>query len=240
MNQRFVCGDSGALVSYVYDECDGQERDAVAAHLAQCATCADEIEGLGWTRHQLGAWSAPAPDQGFQLPVPPLPWWRAPLPAWAQVAAAAVIFAAGLGVGAARDTARSGVVAGPPVAEAAVAAVSAADLAQLEQRLRTEMAAARPAVPAAPAAVPAGRSDAEIMRRVQTLVEESEQRQRRELTLRAVELARDIEAQRRVDLASVREQMGQIQGVTGAEIRSQREAIRRINDYFIQVSQQGR
>ena len=53
-------------------------------------------------------------------------------------------------------------------------------------------------------------------------------------------MARDFEAQRRVDMASVRETVGQFQGVTGTEIRQQREAIDRINNYIIRVGQQGR
>jgi len=60
-----------------------------------------------------------------------------------------------------------------------------------------------------------------------------------EFTLRSVEMARDFEAQRRIDMASVREAVGQFQGVTGNEIRQQREAIDRINS-LIRVSQQGR
>jgi len=101
--------------------------------------------------------------------------------------------------------------------------------------MKSEMAQMR-----TPAAVPVQASGTEeIMRQVRTLLDESEERQRRDFTLRSVELARDFEAQRRVDLATVRETVGQLQGVTGAEIRQQREAIDRINN-FIRVSQQGR
>jgi hypothetical protein len=82
-------------------------------------------------------------------------------------------------------------------------------------------------------------SDGEIMKKVEALLAQSEERQRREFTLRSVEMARAFETQRRVDMASVRETVGQIQGVTGTEIRQQREAIDRINN-FIRVSQQGR
>jgi hypothetical protein len=114
-------------------------------------------------------------------------------------------------------------------------AVSRTDLADVERRLRAEMGDLRDATRPTQAAV----SDEAIMRKVQALLEQSEERQRREFTLRSVELARDFETQRRVDLASVRETVGQLQGVTGAEIRQQREAIDRINN-FIRVSQQGR
>jgi hypothetical protein len=75
------------------------------------------------------------------------------------------------------------------------------------------------------------------MKKMEALVTESEERQRREFTLRSVELARDIEAQRRIDMASVRETFGQFQGVTGTEIRQQREAIDQINSYIRRVSQ---
>jgi hypothetical protein len=77
------------------------------------------------------------------------------------------------------------------------------------------------------------------MKKVEALVAQSEERQRREFTLRSVELARDFEAQRRIDMATVRDSMGQFQGVAGTEIRQQREAIDRINN-LIRVSQQSR
>jgi len=82
-------------------------------------------------------------------------------------------------------------------------------------------------------------SDDDMMKKVEALVAQSEERQRREFTLRSVEMAREFEAQRRIDMATVRETVGQFQGVAGTEIRQQREAIDRINN-FIRVSQQAR
>jgi hypothetical protein len=128
----------------------------------------------------------------------------------------------------------------PPSIQAVAApapdGASRADLVQLEQRLKSEISQMRAAVstPAPQATV----SDEQIMKKVEALVVQSEERQRREFTLRSVELARDIEAQRRIDMASVREAVGQFQGVTGTEIRQQREAIDRINN-LIRISQQG-
>jgi hypothetical protein len=251
MSQTFECGDTGALVAYLYDECEPGVRAVIDEHLARCRTCASEVNGLGWTRQQLAAWAPPATALGFQIESPsavvaPMPvkvaWWRAPLPAWAQAAAALLIFAAGLAVGTARQPAsapQSAAAPAPAVTAAPVVAqVSQTDLSQLEQRLKVEMARMR--APVTTAATTARADGDEIMRQVRALLEESEERQRRDFTLRSVEMARDIEAQRRVDLASVRETVGQLQGVTGAEIRQQREAIERINNYFIRVSQQGR
>ena len=92
MSLTFECGDKNALVAYLYEECEPELRDVISGHLARCESCSSEIDGLGWTRQRLEVWTPPMPALGFQLPVPAqevrLPWWRAPLPAWAQAAAA--------------------------------------------------------------------------------------------------------------------------------------------------------
>jgi hypothetical protein len=239
MSETFECGDKAALVAYLYEECEPDERALIATHLTRCATCTGEIEGLTWTRQRLNVWTPPVPELGFQLPMPVqaprLPWWQAPLPAWAQAAAAVVIFGAGLSIGLTRGTTPVAQAPTPqPVVAAVSDGVSRTDLAQLEQRLKAEMTQMRAAAstPAPQRAV----SEDQIMTRVEALVTQSEERQRREFTLRSVELARDFEAQRRIDMATVRETVGQFQGVTGTEIRQQREAIDRINN-FIRVSQ---
>ena len=246
MSETFECGDTDALIAYLYEECEPGLREIIAGHLIRCVSCAGEIDSLGWTRGRLQMWTPPTAELGFQMevpaPAPRLPWWRAPLPAWAQAVAAVAIFGVGLSVGSARGQLAVPQPSAnqPPAAVAAPAAtasVSPADLAQLEQRLRAEMVQLRStaAAPARQAAV----SDDEIMGKVAALVAQSEEQQRREFTLRSVEMAREIEAQRRIDLASVREAVGQFQGAAGTEIRQQREAIDRINN-FIVVSQQGR
>lgn len=156
MNHINVCGNHEALIGYLYDECEPAEREAVAAHVALCASCADEIRTLGDTRAHLVSWAAPALPLGFQItrtesetPAKVLrpAVWNRPLPAWAQVAAAVLIFAAGMSVNIVRVSDEA------PVAPAAVAqapapqpvaapasvneiAVTRAELARLAERLR--------------------------------------------------------------------------------------------------------
>jgi hypothetical protein len=239
MSETFECGDTGALVAYLYEECEPEIREVIAAHLVRCGSCSGEIDGLGWTRRRLQAWAPPVPELGFQIAVPKrearLPWWRAPLPAWAQAVAALLIFSVGLSVGLARGAGTVSPQISPiQLVEATTDAVSPNDLSELEKRLRSEMAQIRITSSTTPVRQ-ATSSDDDLMKRVEALVAQSEERQRREFTLRSVEMARDFEAQRRIDMASVRETVGQFQGVAGNEIRQQREAIDRL---MIRVSQQ--
>ena len=87
MNKTFECGDSLGLVTYVYDECDPVERQAIASHLSVCPACAAELAALGSTRVQLASWAPPEAELGFQVVpatdaakvVRPVRWWQRPL-----------------------------------------------------------------------------------------------------------------------------------------------------------------
>lgn len=245
MSSPFQCGDNNALVAYIYDECEPEERGVIAAHVAVCGACAAELAALESTRIQLTAWTPPETDLGFVItrpssvtPPPRASWFARPLPAWAQVAAAVVIFGVGLSLGVVRGTARGTAPSAstPGVAAAAAgdaaAAVSAADLSALEQRLRREIAQVRTA--ASPAAsAPSSAVEGRLMARVRTLIEESEQRQQRELALRTADIMRDFDSQRSVDLAQIERSFGQMEGVTTSEVRQQRELL----NYLMRVSQ---
>ena len=238
-----ACLAGDALVSYLYDDCTFEERQRIEGHLTSCGACAAEIEALGGTRVQLSSWTPPDAPLGFrisaatipavdaasQTPVVPmrLPWWRQPMPAWAQMVAATVIFGLGMAVG-------SRPLAGGAPTNATASTVSADQLANLESRLRREMAALRStsATPAAPTAVPAVAArldDTEheaLMRQVRQMVRESEDRQQQVFTLRAAQVARDAEIQRRVDVANLRQSLEQMQGSTSEVQRQQAELYR--------------
>ena len=255
MSDTFQCGDNTALVSYLYHECEPAERAAIAAHTTLCAACAAELAALESARLQLASWTPPEADLGFRVvgardagrepqalgtgslsPTPgvstrPGAWWSQPLPAWAQAAAACLLFAAGLWLGVVRGSAPGASptmpASGVATSGAAPAAASRAELAALERRLGAELTELR-------AAAPQGISEAQMLARVTALLEESEQRQQRELALRTAQVVRDFDSQRQVDLAQIQRNLGQIEGLTGAEVREQREIL----NYLMRVSEQ--
>ncbi len=249
MTQTFTCGDHGALVSYLYNECEPGERRAISTHVAVCDRCAEEIASLGATRELLGSWSPPDAQLGFRVVsdaprsevsnvLRPSRWWRQPMPAWAQAAAAAVIFATGVTLGVLRGTtATTDAPASNPqgsnvtLSSATTPAVTPGDLSALEQRLRTELSQMRNTN--GPAAASAG--DVQIFERVRAMIQESEQRQQRELALRTAEIVRDFDAQRQGDLTRIERAMGQMDGTTGVEVAQQRQML----NYLMRVSQRG-
>lgn len=238
MKNQTICGDGQMLVAYLYDECDANERVRVERHLESCDACVSELAELGSARQHLAMWAPPEAALGFRI-VPerpaaivpaPVAWWRQPLPAWGQAVAAMALFGLGMAAGS------RPIVGGGPVATDTVrtATVSADALAQLEARMKQEIAALR-APQAAPVAVrtSAPSSDDAILRQVRELIRESEGRQEEAFTVRAAQLARDAEIQRRVDQAQMQQALTQMQGTTSEEVRRQREML----NYLVNVSQ---
>lgn len=150
MGDMFHCGDNAALVGYLYDDCDARERAAIAAHLAICSSCATEVAELSATRQQLSAWTPPETQLDFRLTngaaTPPVRWWANPLPAWAQLAAAAVIFAFGLALGTVVTRSSNWAATSP---QAHDSAISQAELTRLDQRVSAVERKSMAAVPVA-------------------------------------------------------------------------------------------
>jgi hypothetical protein len=257
MSQIFQCGENAALVGYLYGECDSQERLAIERHLTHCAACAAELAALESARAQLASWTAPEAT-GFQIvrtspspvetardPEPvraerrePSSWYRRPMPVWAQAVAATLVFGIGLSLGVIRGTRPA--APGSSTVAAQGSAVSVEELSALEGRLRAEIARLR-ATPASgnastvsgAASTPVASDDA-LLARVRSLIEESERRQQRELAMRTAQMMRDVDSQRQMDLAEIQRTFGQIEGLTGAEVRQQRQML----DYLIRASEQ--
>jgi hypothetical protein len=144
-----------------------------------------------------------------------------------QAVAATMVFAAGMAIGTGRGVSpsSSGTTASATPTSAPAVGVSRSELAALEERLRGELTRLSAAsTPAQPVREVVRTTDDEAMtKRVRAMLSESEERQRGELALRTAQLARDIEIQRKLDIATLQNDIGKIQGVTAAEFRQQRE-----------------
>jgi hypothetical protein len=174
-------------------------------------------------------------------------WWRE-IPAWAQVAAA--VLCLGVGAGLANLNVRydhdglsirtgwlkqdrvaqnstTGVAQDFSPARTNASAPWRADLAALEQQLRAEWQSAN----TAPAGVTLARStrpslsDAELLKRVRALVDESERRQNRELALRVGEMARDVHTQRQADLRKIDQSLEYVLSNTGLAVAKQQQTL---------------
>ena len=180
----------------------------------------------------------------------PTQWWRE-IPAWAQVAAALLFLGVSAGIAnldmrydANGLTVRTGwrqpaaaAGAGSETASAAVVTADGAatpwraDLAALERQLkddfRTIQTSSRPpTMPTAAQTIRASSTpDADVLRRVRAIVDESEKRQQRELALRVAELMRDVTAQRRTDLHNIDRMLGFVQDKVGVEVMKDRQRL---------------
>ena len=236
-----TCDDKSLLVAFLYDECETVERQRVEAHLEVCAACRAEVEALTGLRGRLAGWAAPEPAPDFRVVPAAAAVTRRVWPAargWALAAAAMFLLA--IGVGVANVEIRYGpdglVVRTGWVAADGVDAVASADdmpwrtdLAALESALREEMAGA---TPRGPGAVSDGTGESEVLARVHRLIEESERRQQRDLALRFAQLMGESEAQRQADLLRIEQQVGQLQGLSEAEVVQHNE----IMDYLVRVA----
>ncbi len=104
-----------------------------------------------------------------------------------------------------------------PAAVSTAAAPWRADLTALERQLRTEFRGVTPATPTLMVrdAATAAAADAQLLRRVRALVEDSERKQQNELALRIAELASEWETKRKIDLKNIDWNLQAIQKDTG-------------------------
>lgn len=254
MNCHESCHDKVLLASYLYNECSDVERRVIEEHLAECAACVSEVEELRSVRSSLSQWKVPERELAFRIvsqqgerpmPIVSRRMWTPPW--WLQTAAAVLLFATAAGLaqievryGREGLVVRTGwskpiaPVAAPVSDSASAAAPWRQDLAALERELRSELSAASAARPTAAAPRSASQSEDGLLRRVQVLIDQSEQKQRRELAMRLVDVVRDVDIQRRADQMRVQQTFGQLEGQTGIAVRDNRELL----DYLVRVSQQ--
>lgn len=253
-----MCNRGDLLVSYIYDEISDRERREVEAHLATCGDCRGEVEGLRSTRVHLGLWAPPQPELGFRIvsgasapaPVRALPRRRW-APAFGFAAAAVLVLAAAVSLanievrydGAGGMTVRTGWGRAPEVQQAQAPAQSSApasatavqasvpgsEFAALNRRLgEIERAMTRAVDTPGVQNAATRQSDAELLRQVRAIVREAEERQQRALGDRLLQVVMDFDNQRRRDLAQIQQGLGQMQGLTNAEIATQRDLVNQL------------
>jgi hypothetical protein len=250
------------LIAYLYDDIPADEKVQFNRHLSGCAICRAELDGLAGVRTELGVWDAPALSGQIAVRVAAVEtqpaavqsrgvWqrWRE-VPAWAQAAAAALVLGASLGMANVEISytadglsvrtgwrhqpaalAANAESSSTPAAAATNTSVPAAAMSNVPVAAIAEPtpvdASARSAAPAV--------DDEAVMRRVRTLVQESEKRQQRELALRLAEYTRESQAQRQADLVRIDRTLGLYQRNTGMEVlRTQQQ----LNSLVQRVSEQ--
>lgn len=225
-----IADNHEALLDYLYEEGDPAERLKIARHLQECAACAVAVLEFQNVRGMLSDWTPPAAQLGFRIvqdshaaavPAPPAPFWRPRQSAFLQAAAGIVLFVAGMAVSQLRVDYGDGAVtlrtrSTAPVAGAVNAAnvrnasialpaqsrtPLAADIDALERELRARLESQS-----------ASAIDTErLLQRVRAMIDQSEQRQQRELALRLSQVSREVDTQHQADLLRIQQDVGQQQ-----------------------------
>ena len=243
--------DKELLIDYLYGELAAGEREAVDRHLASCTECRDEVTGLRGARTHLESWVPPEPELGFEIvrgfarPVSVSRRWWGLSPAWGLAAAAMLVGAVSAAIAHVEVrtdnggiTVRTGWNRTVAAAAPAGATASTADMQRIEARmheLEAKLAAASattvPASVAPIATVNSRMSDAELLRVVRRLIEDSEARQEGELARRILQVNRDVEVARRTDLDRLGRGMEEIRSTSYEAFRKSKN----IEDLYVRV-----
>jgi len=232
---QHITDNHDALLDYLYEEGDSVERLRIARHLQECAACSVAVLEFQNVRGMLCDWTPPAADLGFRMVRDTGPaldahvrasrGWRAWLPAtpygnWVQAAAAVVLFAAGMAVsqlsmnyndGAFTVRMRSADPAAPQATERVVAS-SGGDIFLTPEATATNVAVSPMALSSTPQPTAAAPVDTEqLLQRVRAMIDQSEQRQQRELALRLSQVTSEVDTQHQADLLRIQQNIGQQQ-----------------------------
>jgi len=218
-----MCESKELLVSFLYNEIEPADKRMFEKHLATCSECREELAELGATRAQIGLWTPPDADLGFRIVREPKPSrrpWFQFSPAWGLAAAAVLLLAIGAAIanldvryGSDGLVVRTGWNhAVDPTAASAAANVTPVDWKaqtdQLDRRLRDleRTVSSRSSSPVQNASA-ADLTDDQVLQRVREIVGQSESRQQRRL----IDLMREVDAQRRLDLATIDQGLTRLQ-----------------------------
>jgi hypothetical protein len=192
------------MMDLLYDEAAPAVARRLDEHQAACRACRDELSSFRRLRRDLASWRTP-PDLG-----------RAPRrrslsrPYLAMAAALLLLVAGGLAVRGSELRYEQGRFAFR-LGQAAESSALSAALAAQEERHRREVDALRAAVAAST------RTDEDILRRVQRMIEESEARQATLVSAGLTRLEDRAEARRQYDLAQIGAGLSYLDGKAGLQ-----------------------
>ena len=217
-----------ALLDYLYEEGDPGERLKIARHLQECAACAVAVLEFQSVRGMLTDWTPPAsPSLSAPVDRTRSGWWQRWVPAMhrekltgprsravLQVAAAILLFASGMAVSQLHVDYRDGSLTlstrpGAPGARISDTAVTVAgprenssapvpDIAEIVRRVRAEIDAEN-----APTL-----ERERLLQSVRAMIDESEQRQQRELARRVKQVAGEVDTQHQADVLRIQQDVG--------------------------------
>ena len=234
-----ITDNHDALLDYLYEEGDPAQRLKIAQHLQECVACSVAVLEFQSVRGMLRDWNAPAADLGFRIvqdahvPAPPPPVARRAA-AWGwglQAAFAVLLFVSGMAVsqlnvrfadGALTVGTRQAASVGNVrmAAAPAPAAVSPEiDYDMLLAKLRASLASPDTSGGSQSAAT-ADAATERLLQRVRAMIDQSEQRQQRELALRLSQVTGEVEAQHQADLLRLQQSVGQTQDVMDYLVRT--------------------
>ena len=228
-----IADNHEALLDYLYEEGDPAERLKIAQHLQECAACSVAVLEFQSVRGMLSDWTPPAAQLGFRIvqdsgqsPSAIVNhrahggWWRQS--AFFQAAAAVLLFVAGMAVSQLRVDYSAGAVTVRTRSTAPVAATgtSPATIQNASNSPAAERNAATPVdidaiereLRARLVSQNASAIDTErLLQRVRAMIDQSEQRQQRELALRLSQVSREVDTQHQADLLRIQQDFGQQQ-----------------------------
>lgn len=218
-----IADNQDALLDYLYGEGDAADRLKTATHLQECAPCSVAVLEFRTVRGMLSEWKPPAATLGFRIvqdsdPAVPPPHdaWRG----WAQAAAAIALFVAGMAVSQLNvDYADGALTVRTPAALPGPAARG--DSIPLPASFPVNAGSGRPTIPNdTNVAREQSASTEELLQRVRAMIDQSEQRQQRQLALRLTQVAREVDTQHQADLMRIQQNFGQQQEMMDYLVRT--------------------
>lgn len=220
-----IADNHEALLDYLYEEGDPAERLTIARHLQECAACSVAVLEFQSVRGMLTEWSPPASELGFRVvqgrdgaasataePEARGSWWMGWSPSTSrgilQAAAAVLLFISGMAFSQLDMKYENGTVT----------------VSLEKQVVPPSVRTAWIPLPADPANSPAASPDDNpnpssvdtegLLQRVRSMIDQSEQRQQRELALRLSQVTREVDTQHQADLLRIQQDFGQQQEAT--------------------------